>query len=77
MTSKEPSSECYVYIMLPGQVSAVTARRFVLEKNIRGDALGRFVYGSSYLQNPDAVVVIFSRTSCQLGDSLSRNGTGK
>ena len=55
MTSKEPSSECYVYIMLPGQVSAVTAGRFVLEKNLRGDALGRFVYGSSYLQNPDAV----------------------
>ena len=55
MISKESSSECYVYITLPGQISAVTAGRFVLEKGARGDALGRFVYGRSYLKNPDAV----------------------
>ncbi|MDB6157223.1 MAG: hypothetical protein JWO04_929 [Gammaproteobacteria bacterium] len=55
MISRASSSECFVYITLPGQVSAVTAGRFVLEKNARGDALGRFVYGRSYLENPDAV----------------------
>jgi serine/threonine-protein kinase HipA len=55
MISKASSSECYVYITLPGQVSAVTAGRFVLDANGRGDALGRFVYGRSYLKNPDAV----------------------
>ena len=55
MISKESASECYVYITLPGQVSAVTAGRFVLDKNVSGDALGRFVYGRSYLKNPDAV----------------------
>src|SRR3984957_14350828 len=53
--SKASSSECFVYITLPGQVSAVTAGRFVLDKNARGDTLGRFVYGRSYLENQDAV----------------------
>src|SRR6266700_1820927 len=48
-------SECFVYITLPGQVSPVTAGRFVLDKNARGDALGRFVYGRSYLENQGAV----------------------
>jgi serine/threonine-protein kinase HipA len=55
MISKESSAECYVYITLPGETSSVTAGRFVLEKTARGDALGRFVYGRSYLKNPDAV----------------------
>jgi serine/threonine-protein kinase HipA len=55
MISKQSTSDCFVYITLPGEVSAVTAGRFVLEKNVRGDALGRFVYGRSYLKNPDAV----------------------
>jgi len=55
MISDESSSECYVYITLPGQVAAVTAGRFVLDKTTRGDAVGRFVYGRSYLNNPDAV----------------------
>ncbi len=55
MISKESSAECYVYITLPGQISSVTAGRYVLEKTPRGDALGRFVYGRTYLKNPDAV----------------------
>jgi serine/threonine-protein kinase HipA len=55
VTSKEPFSECFVYITLPGQVSAVTAGKFVLDKNTRGDTLGRFVYGRSYLANQEAV----------------------
>ena len=55
MISKESSAECYVYITLPGAISSVTAGRFVLEKTAHGQALGRFVYGRSYLKNPDAV----------------------
>jgi serine/threonine-protein kinase HipA len=57
MNSKPSVSECFVYITLPGQLSAVTAGRFVLTKNPRGDALGRFVYGRSYLENPQAVEI--------------------
>ena len=55
MISKESSAECYVYIMLPGEISSVTAGRFVLEKTAQAQALGRFVYGRSYLKNRDAV----------------------
>jgi serine/threonine-protein kinase HipA len=57
MTSKSPASESFVYITLPGELSAVTAGRFVLTKNTRGDALGRFVYGRTYLDNPQAVEI--------------------
>jgi serine/threonine-protein kinase HipA len=57
VTSKRPSSECFVYITLPGQVSAVKAGRFVLTKNARGDALGQFVYRDKYLQDPQAVEI--------------------
>jgi serine/threonine-protein kinase HipA len=55
MTSKPSAAECFVYITLPGEVTATTAGRFVLEKNERGDSIGRFVYGRSYLNNPNAV----------------------
>jgi serine/threonine-protein kinase HipA len=55
MISKESSAECYVYITLPGETSSVTAGRFVLETTAQAQALGRFVYGRSYLKNPDAV----------------------
>jgi serine/threonine-protein kinase HipA len=55
--SRASSSECFVYITLPGQVSPVTAGRYELTKNARSDALGRFVYGRSYLENPDAVEI--------------------
>ena len=49
--------ECFVYITLPGSISAVTAGRFVLETTRTGDPLGRFVYGRSYLQNPKAAPI--------------------
>lgn len=55
MTSRASSSECFVYITLPRQTTATTAGKFVLTQNARGDALGRFVYGRSYLDNKDAV----------------------
>lgn len=56
MTSK-PNTECYVYITLPGATESITAGRFELSKDRRGDALGRFVYGKSYLARADAVAI--------------------
>ena len=50
-------SPCFVYITLPGRVSAVTAGKFVLDQTSSGGPLGRFVYGQSYLKNPDAVPI--------------------
>lgn len=47
--------ECFVYITLPNQTEPVTAGRFVLGADRRGVAEGRFVYGRSYLERPDAV----------------------
>src|SRR5262245_47710185 len=57
MTSRGSASECFVYITLPGQTSAVTAGKFVRTQDARGDALGRFIYGRSYLANPQAVEI--------------------
>ena len=57
MISKNPASECFVYITLPGQTDAVTAGRFVLTKNRNGTALGKFVYGRNYLSRNDAVEI--------------------
>jgi len=54
MTSKR-ASECFVSITLPGSVSAVTAGRFVLEESSGGVPYGRFVFGRSYLENPNAI----------------------
>lgn len=56
MSSKSPN-QCFVYITLPGKVSAVTAGKFVLEQTSSGTPLGRFVYGQSYLKNPDSVAI--------------------
>ena len=56
MTSK-PNTECYVYITLPGATESITAGRFELSKDRRGDALGRFIYGKSYLARADAVAI--------------------
>ena len=57
MTSKVGASECYVYITLPGSTEFVTAGRFVLDTERTGAPLGRFVYGRSYLERPDAVPI--------------------
>ena len=56
MNSKSPA-ECYVYITLPGETEAVTAGRFELTKDRSGNALGRFVYGKSYLARRNAVAI--------------------
>ena len=57
MTSEPSPTECYVTIALPGQTEAVTAGRFVLTTNRAGTPIGRFVYGKSYLQRPEAVSI--------------------
>lgn len=54
MTSETPG-ECFVYITLPGQAEPVTAGRFALSVDRRGTPEGRFVYGRSYLERPNAV----------------------
>jgi serine/threonine-protein kinase HipA len=56
MTFK-PVSECYIYIALPGDVSAIAAGKFALQKGRNGDPVGRFIYGKSYLANPRAVPI--------------------
>ena len=55
--SRASAGECFVYMTLPGEVSPVTAGRFVLSKNARGDALGQFVYRTKYLEDPHAVEI--------------------
>ena len=49
------TSECFVYITLPGHTEPVTAGKFVLAKSRQGISLGKFVYGKSYLARTDAV----------------------
>jgi len=56
MTSETPS-ECFVYITLPGETEAVTAGRYALSAERRGVVEGRFVYGRSYLERPNAVAL--------------------
>lgn len=51
------TSECFVYITLPGQTAPVTAARFELTEDRHGGAVGRLVYGRSYRARPDAVPI--------------------
>jgi serine/threonine-protein kinase HipA len=54
MTTSKPAS-CYVYIQLPATLDVVTCGRYVLDRREDGTTLGRFVYGRSYRDNPNAV----------------------
>lgn len=49
------SETCYVYIQLPGSLEVVTCGRYRREQTDEGVAIGRFVYGQSYLSREDAV----------------------
>lgn len=51
------NGECYVYIVLPGETEFVAAAKFVLAADRRGNPVGRFVYGRSYLARPNAVPI--------------------
>jgi serine/threonine-protein kinase HipA len=49
------TSECFVYIALPGETGFVTAGRYRRDFDRHGVAIGRFVYGKSYLARNDTV----------------------
>jgi serine/threonine-protein kinase HipA len=51
------ASECFVYIMMPGDTEFVAAGRFELSTDRHGVATGRFVYGKSYLARANAVPI--------------------
>ncbi len=51
------NTECFVYIMLPGDTHFTTAGRFVLDTTRQGSPVGRFIYGRSYRDNPNAVPI--------------------
>jgi serine/threonine-protein kinase HipA len=51
------TSECFVYIALPGATDFVTAGRFRVDTDRHGIATGRLVYGKSYLARKDAVPI--------------------
>jgi serine/threonine-protein kinase HipA len=57
MSSSDSATECYVYIILPGETSFITAAKFALSKNRRGVSTGRLVYGRSYLARENAVPI--------------------
>ena len=57
MIFKQSENECFVYITLPGQTEFVTAGKFVLTKDRRGNPAGKFVYGRSYLESDNPVVI--------------------
>lgn len=50
-----PRSECFVYVQLPGALQPVVCGRFERARTRAGAAVGRFVYGRSYRERPDAV----------------------
>lgn len=49
------TSECYVYIVLPGETAFVTAGRFTLRETREGAPVGDFIYGRTYRERPNAV----------------------
>jgi serine/threonine-protein kinase HipA len=51
------TSECFVYIALPGETEFTTAGRFQRAVDRHGVATGRFVYGKSYLARENAVPI--------------------
>jgi len=55
MTSEPAPTECFVYVTLPGTTEPVIAARFELTADRAGTALGRLVYGRTYLARHDAV----------------------
>ncbi len=57
MRARIGATQCFVYLTLPGTTEFVTAGRFVLEPDRTGMPVGRFVYGKSYLQRPEAVPI--------------------
>ena len=49
------ATECFVHLQLPGSTEVVPCGRFVTTSDGRTPGVGRFVYGRSYRDRPDAV----------------------
>jgi serine/threonine-protein kinase HipA len=49
------TSECYVYIVLPGETEFVTAGRLTMRETRDGSAIGEFLYGRRYRERRNAV----------------------
>jgi hypothetical protein len=65
------TSECFVYIALPGEAEFVTAGRFERTIDRNGVATGRFVYGKSYRERANAVPLHVFRSWVSLSFLLS------
>ena len=57
MISRKTTNECFVYIVLPGETNFVTAGKFEITTDRRGNPTGKFVYGQSYLKRDNAVPI--------------------
>jgi serine/threonine-protein kinase HipA len=57
MNSRPAENACFVYITLPGTTEFVTAGKFVLTTDRRGNPTGQFVYGKSYLERDHPVAI--------------------
>lgn len=57
MISRKTANECYVYITLPGETEFVTAGKFELTTDRRGNSTGKFIYGKSYLDRDNRVAI--------------------
>jgi serine/threonine-protein kinase HipA len=57
MNSRPAENACFVYITLPGTTEFVTAGKFVLTTDRRGNPTGKFVYGKSYLERDHPVAI--------------------
>lgn len=65
----------YVFIYLPGDVSPIVAGCFELDGGA-ATAVGRFVYGESYLHNPSALPLILLRFRCVSNYLRQRSASG-
>lgn len=71
MTSKNQGKECFVYITLPSETEPVTAARYELSLSRTG-AVGRLVYGRSYLARTNAVEI--DPVELKLGSKIYETG---
>jgi serine/threonine-protein kinase HipA len=70
------TSECYVYITLPGETNAVTAGKYAIVSRPGDPAVGKFVYGKRYLDLPNAVDLDPTQLLRRLGEYASARLNG-
>jgi serine/threonine-protein kinase HipA len=66
-------TDCFVYVMLPGETRFVAAGRFAVSVDRHGVPTGRFVYGKSYLARANAVAL--DPLDLKLADRVYETGT--